>query len=265
MRSRHQEFNGLLLFRKIQSFLKSGIKPAFFFDFDGTLTEIVLRPEDVYLKPITREVLDELAGKFTVCVISGRQIDDVKRYVRLKGIYYSGNHGVEIEGPGIKFVEKESARLAPYLASLARELRRRLAKYGVRVNSKGYSISVHYRSIEPEKVEVMLEQVDDILAQPSGAGKIKVFHGKKVVEVKTPVDWDKGKAIELIVRKVGATVKPVFFGDDTTDEYGFRKVNSVGGLSVYVGGPTGRTAAIYRVDSPADLVGELTKFLLLLG
>lgn len=245
-----------------QILLKATSKnPAFFFDFDGTLAEIVPTPEEAGLKPITRFVIEELAKKFHVGIISGRGLDEVRRLVGLKGIFYSGNHGVEIEGPGLKFVEPNSAKSSDYITSLGKKLEKALEAYRPRINSKKYSVSIHYRTVEPSRVKPLLVELNGIISGPFRDGKIDVFHGKKVVEIKAPVDWDKGKAIELILKKVGKRGTPVFFGDDTTDEYGFKKVNKMNGASIFVGKKHRKTAAKYWIESPSGLVGELAKFL----
>jgi trehalose-phosphatase len=236
-------------------------RPAFFFDFDGTLAEIVPTPEEAGLKPITRFVIEELVRRFPVGIISGRKLDEVKKLVGIKRVFYSGNHGVEIEGPGLKFIEPSSAKSSEYITSLGRKLEMALKVYHPRINSKGYSVSVHYRTLDPSKVKPLLTELNKIISGPFREGKIEVFHGKKVVEIKAPVDWDKGKAIELILKKAGKRGTPIFFGDDTTDEYGFRKVNAMHGISVFVGKKHRRTAAKYWTESPAKLVGELAKFL----
>ncbi len=239
--------------------------PVFFFDFDGTLVNIVPTPEEVRLRNITRQVLEDLRSRFPLAIVSGRKLDDVRKLVGIKGIYYSGNHGVEIEGPGMVFVEPRSAKSAVYITSLGRELSDTLRPYSPRINSKGYSLSVHYRTMQPDIVPKMLREINRIVKAPLEAGKIEVFHGKKVVEVKPPVDWDKGKAIELIASRVGKNRKPVFFGDDTTDEFGFRRVNALGGMSIFVGKNHRKTHAKLWIESPAELVGVLAKFLFYIG
>jgi trehalose 6-phosphate phosphatase len=234
---------------------------VFFFDFDGTLAEIVPTPEEAGLKPIAKHVIEELARRFPVGIISGRKLDELRSLVGIKGIFYSGNHGVEIEGPGLKFVEPNSAKSSGYITSLGKKIEKVLRPYRPRINSKKYSVSIHYRTLEPAKVKPLLAELDKIISEPLKSRRIDVFHGKKVVEIKAPVDWDKGNAIELIMKKVGRPGTPVFFGDDTTDEFGFRKVNALGGISVFVGGHRRKTNAKYRVGSPPELVGELAEFL----
>src|SRR5690606_23488960 len=73
-------------------------------DFDGTLTPIVAHPAGAMLPPRAREVLERLGARPDpdVAVVSGRALEDVRERSALDGIYYAGNHGMEIEGPGIQ-------------------------------------------------------------------------------------------------------------------------------------------------------------------
>jgi trehalose-phosphatase len=235
--------------------------PVFFFDFDGTLAEIEQTPDKVTFRPIARYIVTELARNYTVGIITGRALQEIKKLVGIKGIFYSGNHGVEIEGPGLSFVEKNSASSARFIGSLVQTIRRKLRPYGAIVQPKKYSVAVHYRTVEPRLVRNLLDDLEAITRAPAKAGKIRLQLGKKVVEIKPPVEWDKGKAIEKIVRKCGKTGRVFFFGDDMTDEYGFKKVNELKGVSVFVGDLERETAARYQLDSPSSLIGELAKFL----
>ena len=83
-------------------------------DYDGTLTPIVSRPEEAILSPEVRDKLCALTQKPTssVGILSGRSLSELKSMVAIEGIYYAGNHGLEIEGPGLKFVSQpaETAR-----------------------------------------------------------------------------------------------------------------------------------------------------------
>ncbi|MCL5034334.1 MAG: trehalose-phosphatase [Bacteroidetes bacterium] len=240
-------------------------EPVFFFDFDGTLVNIVPTPAEVRLRGIAKQVLEGLKGRFPLAIVSGRKLDDVRKLVGIKGAYYSGNHGVEIEGPRLSFVEPRSAKSSAFITSLGKELVGALRPFSPGVNSKIYSLSIHYRTIEPSLVPKLLREFNRLVKGPLDAGKIEVFHGKKVVEVKPPVDWNKGNAIGMITARAGKNRKPAFFGDDTTDEFGFRRVNALGGMSVFVGRRHRKTLAKYWIESPAELVGELAKFLFELG
>lgn len=244
---------------------EKGRDPVFFFDFDGTLTSIEQTPDKVRFRPIARFIVEELARNYTVGILTGRALSEIKRLVGIRGIFYSGNHGVEIEGPGLRFVEKDSARSVKFIDSLLPRIRRKLNPYRAIIQHKKYSIAVHYRTVEPGFVRGLLDDLETITRAPVKAGKIRLQPGKKVVEIKAPVEWDKGKAIETILRKTGKTGRVFFFGDDMTDEYGFRKINSIKGVSVFVGSLERETLAKYQVESPAALLGELAEFLFEVG
>jgi len=95
---------------------------AVFLDYDGTLTPIVDRPELALLPEPMRETVRRLARRATVAVISGRELADVRRLVGIDGIFYSGSHGYQIEGPGGWRLELEQA--ASFLPVLDRAERR---------------------------------------------------------------------------------------------------------------------------------------------
>ncbi|MBA7709445.1 Trehalose-phosphate phosphatase [subsurface metagenome] len=98
------------------------------------------------------------------------------------------------------------------------------------------------------------------------AGKIKITTGKMVFEVRPPIDWDKGKAVESIRREIKSLLKleevlTVYLGDDTTDEDAFKVLHLPEGWSVYVGPENSASAADYYLNSP-DEVAELLSRLL---
>lgn len=239
----------------------AGENPVFFFDFDGTLTEIVSRPHQVKFKTITKLILQELVKRFNVGVLSGRKLGEVKELIGIRGLYYSGNHGVEIEGPDFRFIEPQSAKYLKYILSISKALSQKLAGYDVLIEQKKYSVSVHYRSLKPKIVRDVFSELDAILEEPLRQRRIQILHGKKVFEIRPPVDWDKGKALKIILKKTGIKGRPVFFGDDITDEHGFEETNRLRGVSVFVGRRNQYTAARYWIESPSVLIGELSRFL----
>jgi len=239
--------------------------PFFFFDFDGTLTEIVSHPRQVRFKTITRFILEELVKQFSVGVLSGRKLSEVKQLIGVKGLYYSGNHGVEIEGPGLRFVEPQSVKSLKDILLISKTISRQLRNYDVLIEQKKYSVSVHYRNLKPKIAKAAFSELNAILEKPLHRGKVRILHGKKVVEIRPPVDWDKGKALKLILKKTRRGGIPVFFGDDMTDEYGFEETNRLRGVSVFVGKRRGNTSARYWIESPSALIGELSRFLFLIG
>ena len=123
-------------------------------DFDGTLTPIRSRPEEAVLAEPVRSLLARLAQllRVDVMIASGRSLDDVRSRVGLPQLIYSGNHGLEIQGHGLEFVEPRARAAAGPLRELVRRAERLLANVpGVLLEPKGLTASVHYRTAPPER------------------------------------------------------------------------------------------------------------------
>ncbi|MFH1087278.1 MAG: trehalose-phosphatase [Chloroflexota bacterium] len=239
-------------------------------DYDGTLTPIVERPELAELAEPVRRLLRALAHErhFTVGVVSGRALPDLKDRVRLSNIVYAGNHGLEVEGPGISFVNPLAEELRPVLRILNYVLCQALGKIkGVLVEDKGLTLSIHYRLADPGRVGELRSVVEKIVGHAEAAGKVKRTSGKKVYEVRPRVAWDKGKAVKLLMRKYAngdrrSGLLPVYLGDDATDEDAFRAIGAYGsGVSVFVGEPGAHSSAGYFLKSPAEVATFLGKLL----
>src|SRR5438445_5120766 len=86
-------------FEYVQEIAGPSGRVAVFLDYDGTLTPIVSQPEDAWLPDSMQQTLRELARQAPVAILSGRDLDDVRRRVNLDGIVYSGSHGFDIAGP----------------------------------------------------------------------------------------------------------------------------------------------------------------------
>ena len=230
-------------------------------DYDGTLATIVGHPADAVLSPRVRDRLSMLAKKptYSVGVISGRSIEELKAIVDIKGIYYSGNHGLEIDGPGLSFVSPGAEATRPVIAGLARELAVAMKGItGVIIQDKGFSLSVHYRLVKPEDVDAVTSAVQRVTAPHVDKGEIRVYAMKKLWEIRPPIDWDKGNAVEVIARELKTTLKQerlltIYLGDDTTDEDAFRIVCPPDGWSIFVGEENRTSTAEYFLNSTAEV------------
>jgi len=239
------------------------------FDYDGTLTPIVSRPEEALLPPEVREKIYALAQKPTssVGIISGRSMSELKSMVAVEGIYYAGNHGLEIDGPGLKFVSKPAEAARATMKDLARQLSAALESIGgVIVEDKGLSLSVHYRLVKKGYENIVAETFKQITVPLANEGKIKITSGKKVLEVRPPIDWHKGKAVESITREIKALLKldsvlTLYLGDDTTDEDAFKVVHRPQGWSIFVGGENTSSSADYFLNSTAEVEEFLSRLL----
>lgn len=246
--------------------LRAARRVLLFSDYDGTLTPIVERPEQADLSLGARRLLQALAGqrRFTVGVISGRALSDLRLRVGIRGIIYAGNHGLEIEGPGLSFVNPLAEEVRPLFRLLHRVLSRALDRIpGVQVEDKGLTLSVHYRQVEDGEADEVKGIFERVVTTARSLGKLRTTSGKKVYEVRPAVAWDKGKAISLLLDRYGKSKGgiPVFLGDDLTDEDGFKVIEKVGGISIFVGEENRESVAPYFLRTPGEVEDFLGRLL----
>ena len=227
-------------------------RPAIFFDFDGTLSEIVDEPGAAVLVPGADKALQSLAALYPVAVLSGRGLDDIRQRVGIPGLWYAGSHGFETVGPDGRYRGNETAAQAvPLLEKAAAELTDRLGSIpGVAVEHKRYAVAVHYRNADPAAAATVTAAVHDV-GNRSG---LRVTSGRMVVELRPNLDWDKGKTLQWIVDQVAGEepLLPIFIGDDLTDEDGFDAVlhDGVGIVVRHTEDGDRATGARFSLESP---------------
>lgn len=255
--------------------VKEATQILLFLDYDGTLTPIVARPEMAVLSSQAREILKQVSHNslFKLVIISGRSLSVIKALVGLENIAYAGNHGLEIECPPCycqerspettTFIHPMAEEIEPVLKRLEQRLRERLSGIdGVLIENKGLTLSIHYRLARQTEVSRIKRLSFEIIGYQQARHKLQVTEGKEVLELRPTVDWNKGKAIEWLMemyRTPGSL--PIFAGDDVTDEDGFRVLQRVGGISIFVGEDKASSAADYYLDSPEQLHHWLGKLL----
>lgn len=241
----------------IGSLLRAAPHVLLFLDFDGTLAPIVEHPDKARMPQETKQLLSRFARDptFTLAIVSGRELSDLRTRVGLENVIYAGNHGLEISGPGIEFVEPVAAGRLKALGELSRHLRSRLRSIsGVKVENKVFSASVHFRSAPPSKIPEVRKTVD--AAVIFEGHPFRVTEGRKVYEIRPSVAWDKGEAVRWIQKTAGRqTALPVYIGDDSSDEDAFQALD--GGLTISVG-KRGETAASYFLERQEEVVGLLS-------
>jgi len=226
-------------------------KHAICLDYDGTLTPIVSRPEQALLSERMRAVLRELMEACPVAVVSGRELADIKRLVGLDMIYVA-DHGFELAIPGGPVeIYEPAAALKPEVAAVARKAEDRLGSVpGVLIERKQFSVAVHYRLVGGNDLPLVHREVDRLLSEHEG---LRLIEGKKVHEFRPDLDWDKGKAMEFLAKRLSVPIDGILYiGDDITDEDVFRAIRDAG-IGIVVWESPRRTAAAYSLPGPDEV------------
>jgi trehalose 6-phosphate synthase/phosphatase len=249
--------------RRLAPWLAQRPTVALFLDYDGTLTPLAARPEEARLADPARQTLEQAlrTPRVDVVVVSGRSLADLKEMVGVPGLTYVGNHGFEIDGPGISYCYPGTERFLAALAAAAQELEA-LGAEGAWVEHKGITITYHLRAVPPGLREKAQRRAEKVFRKH----KLRVVSGHHAVEGRPPVDWHKGHAVLFVVgRRHGvqwpARVRALYVGDDATDEDAFRSLRGMG-RSVCVSRvpPAAGTAADFRLADP-DAVLQLIRWL----
>ena len=224
---------------------------ALFLDFDGTLIELAETPDSITVAPHLPRLLDRLRRRLEgrLAIVSGRSVADLERYVSIPGIPFSGSHGLELRLGDGTFVPLH----APRGLDDVRERVRRFAagREGLLVEHKPAGIALHYRRAPEEE-----RPVADFMAGLAHEAQLIVQHGNMVVELRPP-GADKGDAVRALMKDEPFTgARPVFVGDDLTDEHAFAAVAAMGGAGILVGAIRD-TAAQYRLPSVAAVADWL--------
>jgi trehalose 6-phosphate phosphatase len=208
-----------------------GERWALFLDVDGTLVPIAATPEAARPEPALLPLLERLRRGCdeALALISGRSLASIDSLFAPLRLAAAGLHGWERRRPDGALVRQQEptgllARLRAQLAAYAS------ARPGLLLEDKGGSLALHYRQA-PERGAALLRFVRRLAADEP---EVHILRGRKVVELQ-PRGADKGMAIEAFLGEAPFTGRrPIFAGDDTTDEDGFAAVNALGGISLRV-------------------------------
>lgn len=197
-------------------------------------------------------------------MVSGRALKEIRKRVGLKKVCYVGNHGLEIQGPGLRHVNPMARKSRPILKKIAASLRRELKKIpGAWVEDKGLTLTAHFRQAAPAGKLLARGAFHGVVRPYRERKQVRVTAGKEVFEVRPPFHWTKGTVVSWLLARRSALscgpVLPVYIGDDLTDEDAFLALGKRG-VTVVVGRDNPFTRAQYRVLSPE----EVQRFLRLL-
>jgi trehalose 6-phosphate phosphatase len=228
---------------------RSGI----FLDVDGTLAPIVGRAEDAKVPEETSRALGALARRYgCVACVSGRAATEARRLVGVGAITYAGSHGAELLEPGDSkaTVLPAFADWAPRVQEFVRARDERdLRLLRVRIEDKGPIVALHWRGVpDEEAARTRLEGV----AQEAEAEGLWTHWGRKVLEIRPPVEVNKGMAVSELVRRNDLRAA-LFAGDDATDLDAFDALDALpAAVRVGVRSSEGPAAIVERADLVVD-------------
>jgi trehalose 6-phosphate phosphatase len=223
---------------------------AILLDIDGTLLDIAATPHDVRVPPALRKTLATLKERTdgAIALVSGRSLSDIDLIFAPLKLSAVGGHGAEIRIGANGKANGVQSRF------LDRKTRSRLIEVaevdeGVIMEDKGYSVALHYR-LAPDKKRAIEDAVAAICGELP-AGTVEVLPGKAVIEIKKS-GFNKGTALRaLMTQQPFAGRKPIFIGDDVTDEAAFAIVPEFDGLAISVGRMVPGVAQ--RFETPGDV------------
>jgi trehalose 6-phosphate phosphatase len=209
-------------------------KTAILLDIDGTLLDLMPTPREVWVPPGLSETLNRLTERTSsaLAMVSGRSLNDIDLIFAPDVFRAVAGHGAEMR---LSIDNEADAVSAP---PLDKELKRRLAAVaklspGILLEDKGYSLALHYR-LAPHAEKAIYESVSLIRADLPNA-PIEVLPGKFVCEIKHSGFTKATGVRELMTHEPFKGRRPIFIGDDVTDETVFGIMPDMNGLSFSVG------------------------------
>ncbi|KAL0726325.1 hypothetical protein Bca4012_022418 [Brassica carinata] len=227
-----------------------GKQVVMFLDYDGTLSPIVDDPDRAFMSKQMRRT--------------------VYNFVKLTELYYAGSHGMDIKGPeqGSKYEEDKSLLCQPateFLPVIDEVYQKLMEKTkstpGASVENNKFCVSVHFRRVDEKNWSDLASQVRSVMKDYP---KLRLTQGRKVLEIRPIIKWDKGKALEFLLESLGyancTNVFPLYIGDDRTDEDAFKILRERRqGLGILVSRSPKETNASYSLQEPDEVMDFLQR------
>jgi trehalose 6-phosphate phosphatase len=223
---------------------------AILLDIDGTLLDLAPTPREVWVPPGLAKTLGRLLARTSgaLALVSGRSLNDIDLIFAPEEFPAVGGHGAEMR------ISTDSEAVATHAPPMDKELKRRLAAIaklspGILLEDKGYSLALHYR-LAPHAEKAIYEAVSLIRADLPSA-PIEVLPGKCVCEIKHSGFTKATGVRELMTHEPFRGRRPIFIGDDVTDETVFAIMPEFDGQAFSVGRRAHGVAGHF--DEPRDV------------
>lgn len=230
-----------------------------------------------------RAAVREVAKYFPTAIISGRSRDKVKQFVQLSNVYYAGSHGMDIMAParplksslndainhatpvdkkGSDVLFQPAQRFLPAIQEIFTKLEEITKKIqGATVEDNRFCVSVHFRKVREEDYGILEEKVNSVL---ENYPEFHLTGGKKVMEIRPSIEWNKGHALEYLLDTLGLSNSseflPLYIGDDRTDEDAFKAIRCRGQwFPIIVSSMPKDTKASYSLHDPSEVLTFLLR------
>ncbi|VAH27817.1 unnamed protein product [Triticum turgidum subsp. durum] len=212
-----------------------------------------------------RDAVRGVAQHFPTAIVSGRCRDKVFNFVKLEELYYAGSHGMDIKGPTKVSNHKSSAdevlcqpatEFLPVIQEVYEKLTAKMESIpGAMVENNKFCLSVHFRCVEEAEWDALGREVKAVL---DDYPKLCLTKGRKVLEIRPSIEWNKGHALKFLLKSLGyagrSDVFPIYIGDDRTDEDAFKVLQNMGqGIGILVTKFPKDTSASYSLREPAEV------------
>lgn len=215
---------------------------ALFLDLDGTLAPIAARPQDVRPDPRRNGLLQRLGRALDgrLAVVTGRSLADADRILDRRVTAVAAVHGLIRRDAQGRLHERTAHPRLEDAAQAFHEFAKRDS--GLIVEEKGKSVALHFR-LAPRHADAARACARD-LAEDTG---LRVQDGDMVQELRTPGPTKADSVMAFMAEEPFRGARPIFLGDDVTDEDGFAAADALGGVGVLIGPPR-KTRARYRLN-----------------
>ncbi|CAH1429524.1 unnamed protein product [Lactuca virosa] len=227
-----------------------------FLDYDGTLSPIVCDPNRAFMSDQMRAAVREVSKHFPTAIISGRSREKVYNFVKLNDVYYSGSHGMDTMGPAPKNKSYDHHdNVDRYHYKTIDEEGNEFITFQP---AKDFLPAIE----KDEEYETLEEQVESVLV--NYPDQFHMTRGKKVMEIRPSIEWNKGHALEYLLHNLGfdnsRNLLPIYIGDDRTDEDAFKVLRERGdGFPIVVASKPRDTMAFHSLHDPSEVLSFLIR------